>query len=75
MGWPMAVHARRLVGIDVHVHAAEAIYARLPEPRMAPPARLVAMRDAGLFGRKSGAASTPTVRAQRPEGCPVPALR
>ena len=43
-----------LVGIDVHVHASEALYEKLREPRMAPPPRLVAMRNAGLLGRKSG---------------------
>ncbi|MFN0153082.1 MAG: 3-hydroxyacyl-CoA dehydrogenase family protein [Gaiella sp.] len=54
-GWPMGPCALAdLVGIDVHVHAAEALYARTREPRMAPPSRLVAMRDAGLLGRKSG---------------------
>jgi 3-hydroxyacyl-CoA dehydrogenase len=54
-GWPMGPCALAdLVGIDVHVHAAEALYERLREPRMAPPARLVAMRNAGLLGRKSG---------------------
>jgi 3-hydroxybutyryl-CoA dehydrogenase len=36
------------------VHAAEALYEKLREPRMAPPPRLVAMRNAGLLGRKSG---------------------
>ena len=39
-----------LVGIDVHVHASEALYEKLREPRMAPPPRLVAMRNAGLLG-------------------------
>jgi 3-hydroxybutyryl-CoA dehydrogenase len=54
-GWPMGPCALAdLVGIDVHVHAAEALYERLREPRMAPPARLVAMKNAGLLGRKSG---------------------
>ena len=54
-GWPMGPCALvDLVGIDVHVHAAEALYERLREPRMAPPARLVAMKNAGLLGRKSG---------------------
>jgi 3-hydroxybutyryl-CoA dehydrogenase len=42
------------IGIDVHVAAAEALYAALREPRMAPPARLVRMRRAGLLGRKAG---------------------
>ncbi len=54
-GWPMGPCTLvDLVGIDVHVHAAEALYERLREPRMAPPARLVAMKNAGLLGRKSG---------------------
>ena len=54
-GWPMGPCALvDLVGIDVHVHAAEALYQRLREPRMAPPPRLVAMKNAGLLGRKSG---------------------
>jgi len=43
-----------LVGIDVHVHASEALYEKTREPRMAPPPRLVAMKNAGLLGRKSG---------------------
>jgi 3-hydroxybutyryl-CoA dehydrogenase len=54
-GWPMGPCALvDLVGIDVHVHASEALYAKLREPRMAPPPRLVAMASAGLLGRKSG---------------------
>ena len=54
-GWPMGpCELTDLVGIDVHVHAAEALYEKLREPRMAPPARLVAMRNAGLLGRKTG---------------------
>ena len=54
-GWPMGPCALvDLVGIDVHVHASEALYEKTREPRMAPPARLVAMRNAGLLGRKSG---------------------
>ena len=54
-GWPMGPCALLdLVGIDVHVHASEALYDKLREPRMAPPPRLVAMRNAGLLGRKSG---------------------
>jgi len=55
-GWPMGpCELADLVGIDVHVHAAEALYAKLREPRMAPPPRLVAMMNAGLLGRKTGA--------------------
>jgi 3-hydroxybutyryl-CoA dehydrogenase len=54
-GWPMGPCALvDLVGIDVHVHASEALHAKLQEPRMAPPPRIVAMRNEGLFGRKSG---------------------
>jgi 3-hydroxybutyryl-CoA dehydrogenase len=54
-GWPMGPCTLvDLVGIDVHVHASEALYDKLREPRMAPPPRLVAMRNAGLLGRKSG---------------------
>ena len=54
-GWPMGPCALvDLVGIDVHVHASEALYEKTREARMAPPPRLVAMRNAGLLGRKSG---------------------
>jgi 3-hydroxybutyryl-CoA dehydrogenase len=54
-GWPMGpCELVDLVGVDVHVHASEALYAKLREPRMAPPPRLVAMYNAGLLGRKSG---------------------
>jgi len=53
-GWPMGpCTLLDLVGIDVHVHASEALFDKLREPRMAAP-RLVAMRNAGLLGRKSG---------------------
>jgi 3-hydroxybutyryl-CoA dehydrogenase len=38
----------------VHVHARESLYDKTREPRKAPPPRLVAMRNAGLRGRKSG---------------------
>ena len=54
-GWPMGPCALLdLVGIDVHVHASEALYEKLREPRMAPPARLVRMVHAGKLGRKTG---------------------
>jgi len=54
-GWPMGPCALvDLVGIDVHVHAAEALYALSRDPRMAPPSRIVTMKNAGLLGRKSG---------------------
>jgi 3-hydroxybutyryl-CoA dehydrogenase len=54
-GWPMGpCTLLDLVGIDVHVHAGEALYEKLREPRMAPPPRLVRMLAAGKLGRKSG---------------------
>ncbi len=54
-GWPMGpCTLLDLVGLDVHVHASDALYEKLREPRMAPPPRIVAMRNAGLLGRKSG---------------------
>ena len=54
-GWPMGPTTLvDLVGIDVHVHASEALWQGLREPRTAPPARLVAMAKAGKLGRKSG---------------------
>jgi len=54
-GWPMGpCTLLDLVGLDVHVHASEALYEKLREPRMAPPPRIVGMRNAGLLGRKSG---------------------
>ena len=54
-GWPMGpCELLDLIGIDVHLHASEALWAKLREPRMAAPPRLVAMASAGLHGRKSG---------------------
>ena len=54
-GWPMGpCELLDLVGIDVHVHASEAMFEKLREPRMAPPERLVEMAKAGQLGRKSG---------------------
>jgi 3-hydroxyacyl-CoA dehydrogenase len=40
--------------VDVHVHASEALHAALGEERMAPPERLVLMRDESRLGRKTG---------------------
>jgi 3-hydroxybutyryl-CoA dehydrogenase len=55
IGWPMGpCELLDLVGIDVQVHASEALYEKLREPRMAPPPRLVSMANAGLLGRKTG---------------------
>jgi 3-hydroxybutyryl-CoA dehydrogenase len=54
-GWPMGPCALiDLIGIDVHVHASEALHDKLGEPRMAPPERLVRMQQEGRLGRKSG---------------------
>jgi 3-hydroxybutyryl-CoA dehydrogenase len=53
--WPIGPCALLdLVGIDVHVHASQALYDALREPRMAPPPRLVRMAQAGHLGRKTG---------------------
>jgi 3-hydroxybutyryl-CoA dehydrogenase len=54
-GWPMGpCELIDLVGIDIHVHASEALHEALGEPRMAPPQRLVQMAEEGRLGRKSG---------------------
>jgi 3-hydroxybutyryl-CoA dehydrogenase len=54
-GWPMGPCALvDLIGIDVHVHASDALHAKLGEERMAPPDRLVRMQAEGKLGRKSG---------------------
>ena len=54
-GWPMGpCELIDLVGIDIHVHASEALFEALREPRMAAPPRLVRMAQAGLLGRKTG---------------------
>jgi 3-hydroxybutyryl-CoA dehydrogenase len=54
-GWPMGPCTLiDLIGIDVHVHASEALHGKLGEARMAPPERLVRMQHEGKLGRKSG---------------------
>jgi 3-hydroxybutyryl-CoA dehydrogenase len=54
-GWPMGPCALvDLVGIDIHVHASEALHAALGEDRMAPPERLIQMQREGKLGRKTG---------------------
>ena len=54
-GWPMGPCALLdLIGIDIHVHASEALHGKLGEERMGPPERLRAMQAAGTLGRKSG---------------------
>ena len=53
--WPMGPCALiDLIGIDVHVHASEALHEKLGEERMAPPERLVRMQQDGALGRKTG---------------------
>jgi 3-hydroxybutyryl-CoA dehydrogenase len=55
-GWPLGPCALLdLIGIDVHVHASEALHGKLGEERMAPPSRLVEMQAQGRLGRKAGA--------------------
>jgi 3-hydroxybutyryl-CoA dehydrogenase len=54
-GWPMGPCALLdLIGIDVHVHASEALHEKIAEDCMAPPERLREMKAAGTLGRKSG---------------------
>jgi len=54
-GWPMGPCALvDLVGIDIHIHASEALHEALGEDRMAPPERLREMAAAGHLGRKTG---------------------
>ena len=53
--WPIGPCALiDLIGVDVHVHASEALHAALGEERMAPPDRLRQMQANGHLGRKSG---------------------
>src|SRR5919198_6355908 len=55
-GWPLGPCALiDLIGIDVHVHASEALHEALGEDRMAPPERLLELQRAGHLGRKTGA--------------------
>ncbi len=54
-GWPLGPCALiDLIGIDVHVHASEALHAQLGDERMAPPERLVQMQSEDRLGRKTG---------------------
>jgi 3-hydroxybutyryl-CoA dehydrogenase len=53
--WPIGPCALiDLIGLDVHVHASEALHGALGEERMAPPPRLLRMVEEGKLGRKSG---------------------
>jgi 3-hydroxybutyryl-CoA dehydrogenase len=53
--WPIGPLALiDLIGIDVQVHASDALWKAYRETRFAPPPRLRRMIDAGHLGRKSG---------------------
>jgi 3-hydroxybutyryl-CoA dehydrogenase len=55
VSWPIGPCALiDLIGVDVHVHASEALHEALGEERMRPPRRLVDMQENGKLGRKSG---------------------
>ena len=55
VNWPIGPCALiDLIGVDVHIHASEALHAALGEERMLPPPRLVEMRESGRLGRKTG---------------------
>ena len=54
-GWPIGPCALiDLIGVDIHVHASEALYGALGEERMAPPERLLELQREGRLGRKTG---------------------
>jgi 3-hydroxybutyryl-CoA dehydrogenase len=54
-GWPLGPCALvDLVGIDVHIHASEALYGKLREERLKPPERLLELQREGRLGRKTG---------------------
>ena len=55
-GWPLGPCALvDLIGVDVHIHASEALFDKLGEERMAPPERLLELQRQGRLGRKTGA--------------------
>ena len=55
VNWPIGPCALiDLIGVDVHLHASEALYDALGEERMRPPQRLVEMQESGRLGRKTG---------------------
>jgi len=55
VGWPMGPCALvDLVGVDIHIHAAEAMYEATGDERAKPPERLREMAAAGHLGRKTG---------------------
>jgi 3-hydroxybutyryl-CoA dehydrogenase len=65
-----------LIGLDTTAAVAESMHAEFKEPLFAPPPLLLRMCEAGLLGRKSGAASSTTPdprRAARPRRSARPA--
>jgi 3-hydroxybutyryl-CoA dehydrogenase len=53
--WPIGPCALiDLIGVDVHVHASDALASALGEERMVPPPRLREMLAEGRLGRKTG---------------------
>src|SRR6266511_1766088 len=55
VGWPMGPCALvDLVGVDIHIHAAEALHEATGDERMSPPERLRELAAAGHLGRKTG---------------------
>jgi 3-hydroxybutyryl-CoA dehydrogenase len=53
--WPIGPCALiDLIGVDIHVHASEALQTALGEERMGPPPRLLEMLEEGKLGRKTG---------------------
>jgi 3-hydroxybutyryl-CoA dehydrogenase len=55
VNWPIGPCALiDLIGVDVHVHASDALFEALGEERMKPPDILVRMQEEGRLGRKSG---------------------
>jgi 3-hydroxybutyryl-CoA dehydrogenase len=55
VGWPMGpCELVDLVGIDIHIHASEALQEATGDERAAPPERLRDMAAAGHLGRKTG---------------------
>jgi 3-hydroxybutyryl-CoA dehydrogenase len=55
VNWPIGPCALiDLIGVDVHVHASDALYEALGDERMKPPAQLLELQAEGKLGRKSG---------------------
>jgi 3-hydroxybutyryl-CoA dehydrogenase len=53
--WPIGPCALiDLIGVDIHVHASEALQTALGDPRMTPPPRLLELQNEGRLGRKAG---------------------